>query len=100
MMFLPHTETRCACSSVFFFLLFLGRGSVAVWYELNAQMALKGGREGGPSKRGWMGWGANDELNIKIISTVVGQGQGSITQSNNNNNNMYTHTERDVFIPF
>lgn len=47
-----------------------------------------------------MGWGANDELNIKIISTVVGQGQGSITQSNNNNNNMYTHTERDVFIPF
>lgn len=43
--------------------------------------------------------GANDELNIEIINTVVGQGQGSITQSNNNNN-MCTHTQRDVFIPF
>lgn len=96
-----HTQKHAArAQACFFFLLFLGRGSVAVWYELNAQMALKGGREGGPSKRGWMGWGANDELNIEIINTVVGQGQGSITQSNNNNNNMYTHTERDVFIPF
>lgn len=83
---------------VFFFVVF-GSWQCGGVVRVKCTNGIKRGEGRRTQQKGVDGMGANDELNIEIINTVVGQGQGSITQSNNNNN-MCTHTQRDVFIPF